>query len=155
MKISYCLHTCYIRHMTHQLYACVTHLLRVHMCDICALREPIGNIASLRSLTSVIPFLGKSSRGECSNISFEWITCNESRERIILTNHQAGKHQNDVSTSMRRDHVASTLIRRHFNVVCPLGRALIVRSKWYLLSRNEPSVGGNELYIRRKYIIKS
>ena len=37
----------------------------------------------------------------------------------------AGKHQNDVvSTSMRRDHVASTLIRRHFNVVCPLGPLL-------------------------------
>ena len=33
--------------------------------------------------------------------------------------------QNDVvSTSMRRDHVASTLIRRHFNVVCPLGNTL-------------------------------
>ena len=32
------------------------------------------------------------------------------------------QHQNDVvSTSMRRDHVASTLIRRHFNIVCPLG----------------------------------
>ena len=32
------------------------------------------------------------------------------------------QHQNDVvSTSMRRDHVASTFIRRHFNVVCPLG----------------------------------
>ena len=31
-------------------------------------------------------------------------------------------HQNDiVSTSMRRDHVASTLIRRHFNIVCLLG----------------------------------
>ena len=29
------------------------------------------------------------------------------------------QHQNDVvSTSMRRDHVASTLIRRHFNFVC-------------------------------------
>ena len=37
--------------------------------------------------------------------------------------HPAGtQHQNDVaSTSMRRDHVASTLIRRHFNVMCPLG----------------------------------
>ena len=32
------------------------------------------------------------------------------------------QHQNDViSTSMRRDHVALTLMRRHFNVVCPLG----------------------------------
>ena len=32
------------------------------------------------------------------------------------------QHQNDVvSTSMLRDHVASTLIRHHFNVVCPLG----------------------------------
>ena len=30
--------------------------------------------------------------------------------------------QNDVvSTSMRRDHVASTLIRRHFHTKCPLG----------------------------------
>ena len=28
---------------------------------------------------------------------------------------------------MRRDHVASTLIRRHFNVVCPLGLWLEVR----------------------------
>ena len=26
-----------------------------------------------------------------------------------------------VSTSMRRNHVASTLIRRHFYVICPLG----------------------------------
>ena len=31
--------------------------------------------------------------------------------------------QNDVvSTSMRHNHVASTLIRRHFYVMCPLGR---------------------------------
>ena len=37
------------------------------------------------------------------------------------------QHQNDVvSTSMRRDHVASTLIRRHINVVCPLGVASLV-----------------------------
>ena len=40
------------------------------------------------------------------------------------------QYQNDVvSTSMRRDHVASTLIRRHFNVVCPLGAHSAVRSK--------------------------
>ena len=33
--------------------------------------------------------------------------------------------QNDVvSTSMRRNHVASTLIRRHFRTKCPLGRSL-------------------------------
>ena len=32
------------------------------------------------------------------------------------------QRKNDVvSTSMRRDHVASTLIRRHFDVVCLLG----------------------------------
>ena len=32
------------------------------------------------------------------------------------------QRQNDVvSTSMRRDHVASTLIRRNFDVVCLLG----------------------------------
>ena len=30
--------------------------------------------------------------------------------------------QNDVvSTSMRRNHVASTIIRRHFYAMCPLG----------------------------------
>ena len=35
--------------------------------------------------------------------------------------------QNDVvSTSMRRDHVASTLIRRHFPTKCPLGILIIV-----------------------------
>ena len=35
------------------------------------------------------------------------------------------QQQNDVvSTSMRRDYVASTLIQRHFNVVCPLGPTL-------------------------------
>ena len=47
-----------------------------------------------------------------------WITFDISQKRTL----PAGKqHQNDVvSTSMRRDHVASTLIRRHFNVVCPL-----------------------------------
>ena len=41
-----------------------------------------------------------------------------------LAIHPAGtQHQNDVvSTSMRRDHVASTLIRRHFNVLFPLGK---------------------------------
>ena len=34
--------------------------------------------------------------------------------------------QNDVvSTSMRRNHVASTLIRRHFYVMCPLGIAFL------------------------------
>ena len=34
--------------------------------------------------------------------------------------------QNEVvSTSMRRDHVASTLTRRHFYVMCPLGNILI------------------------------
>ena len=36
--------------------------------------------------------------------------------------------QNDVvSTSMRRHHVASTLIRRHFLVMCPLGLFLMTR----------------------------
>ena len=37
--------------------------------------------------------------------------------------------QNDVvSTSMRRDHVASTLIRRHFNTKCPLGAVQVNES---------------------------
>ena len=31
---------------------------------------------------------------------------------------------NVVSTSMRRDHVASTLIQRHFGTKCPLGSFL-------------------------------
>ena len=40
------------------------------------------------------------------------------------------QHQNDVVlTSMRRDHVASTLIRRHFNVVCPLGSMLGINAR--------------------------
>ena len=44
------------------------------------------------------------------------------------------QHQNDVvSTSMRRDHVASTLIRRHFNVVCPLGGDIRI---FFLLHKN-------------------
>ena len=38
--------------------------------------------------------------------------------------------ENDVgSTSMRRHHVASTLIRRHFGTKCPLG--LLRARKWY------------------------
>ena len=38
------------------------------------------------------------------------------------------QYPNDVvSTSMPRDHVESTLIRRHFNVLCPLGWVCIVR----------------------------
>ena len=42
------------------------------------------------------------------------------------------QHQNDVvSTSMRRDHVASTLIRRHFNVVCPLGYVLLYKRMYF------------------------
>ena len=36
------------------------------------------------------------------------------------------QHQNDViSTSMRRDHVTSTLIQRHFNVVCLLAELTV------------------------------
>ena len=43
-------------------------------------------------------------------------------------------HQNDVvSTSMRRDHVAPTLIRRHVNVVCLLGLFLVFFSFLFLL----------------------
>ena len=44
--------------------------------------------------------------------------------RYLRSNYPAGIWcQNDVvSTSMRRHHVASTLIRRHFGTKCPLGR---------------------------------
>ena len=43
---------------------------------------------------------------------------------LRIYNHHVGIwRQNDVvSMSMRRDHVVSTLIRRHFYVMCPLGR---------------------------------
>ena len=35
-------------------------------------------------------------------------------------------YQNDVvSTSIRRNHVAPTLIRRHFYAMCPLGTAIV------------------------------
>ena len=48
------------------------------------------------------------------------------KDMEIPRNPAGTQHQNDVvSTSMRRDHVASTLIRRHFNVVCLLGRVTI------------------------------
>ena len=51
----------------------------------------------------------------------------ENTSEVIVESDPAGtQHQNDVvSTSMRRDHVASTLIRRHFNVVCLLEKAQI------------------------------
>ena len=48
----------------------------------------------------------------------------------ILDTQQAHNVKNDVvSTSMRRDHVVSTLIRRHFDVVCLLGSIYIVKHK--------------------------
>ena len=54
-------------------------------------------------------------RRACAFAYFRWSRCGT----YIIP---AGTRQNDVvSTSMRRDHVASTLIRHHFNVVCPLG----------------------------------
>ena len=51
---------------------------------------------------------------------------NENLQIITCRGYPAGtQYQNDVvSTSMRRDHVASTLIRRHFNVVCLLGNVV-------------------------------
>ena len=47
--------------------------------------------------------------------------------------------QNDVvTTSMRRHHVASTLIRRHFYVMCPLGKP---HAKWkYIIHQRKPIV---------------
>ena len=48
------------------------------------------------------------------------------------------QYQNDVvSTSMRRDHVASTLTRRHFNVVCPLGLSCIYTLNFLSLFYND------------------
>ena len=44
----------------------------------------------------------------------------------LLSAQQAHIIKMTSSTSMRRDHVASTLIRCHFNVVCPLGGAILV-----------------------------
>ena len=47
---------------------------------------------------------------------------NRIRNALCTVDPAGTQHQNDVvSTSMRRDHVVSTLIKRHFNVVCPLG----------------------------------
>ena len=47
--------------------------------------------------------------------------------------------ENDVgSTSMRRHHVASTLIRRHFGTKCPLGTITVLkRGKQALLECND------------------
>ena len=59
--------------------------------------------------------------------------CNKTYQ--LWSTHPAGtQHQNDVvSTSMRHDHVASTLIRRHFDVVCPLGKILPVKRQLLVL----------------------
>ena len=42
---------------------------------------------------------------------------------VLLVSFPVGTQRENgvVSTSMRRDHVVSTLIRRHFDVVCLLG----------------------------------
>ena len=60
---------------------------------------------------------------------------NKNMDVLQADNCAAGtQHQNDVvSTSMRRDHVASTLIRHHFNVVCLLG------VKWRNLLKSNPN----------------
>ena len=63
-----------------------------------------------------------SGRSVICSIGY-FLTQPDSRQSGRYNINPAGtQHQNDVvSTSMRRDHVASTLIRRHFNVVCPRG----------------------------------
>ena len=44
--------------------------------------------------------------------------------------------KNDVVlTSMRRDYVASTLIRRHFGTKCPLGQTFLVRATGTLVEQ--------------------
>ena len=54
--------------------------------------------------------------------------------------------QNDVvSTSMRRHHVASTLIRRHFYVMCPLGKLL--SADLAVLCRSFKGGGGGDFSI--------
>ena len=62
-------------------------------------------------------------RSTCKQVRFLTFRPNLLYMHLLHRSDPAGtQHQNDVvSTSMRRDHVASTLIRRHFNVVCPLG----------------------------------
>ena len=48
--------------------------------------------------------------------------CTGSSEHLLVSYPLGTQCLNDVvSTSMRRDHVASTLIRRHFDVICLLG----------------------------------
>ena len=53
-------------------------------------------------------------------------------KKHLLLKHNPSGHTtlNDVvSTSMRRDHVASTLIRRHFDVMCLLGYSRLSLSR--------------------------
>ena len=55
---------------------------------------------------------------------------------IILAIHAPGRHTMSyvvALTSIRRD-VASISIRRHFDVMCPLGRVLLYILSWTLMS---------------------
>ena len=63
-------------------------------------------------------------RNDCNALNTGGDTWNDPSQR--LGHHPAGIWcRNDVvSTSMRRNHVASTLIRRHFRTKCPLGNYL-------------------------------
>ena len=56
-----------------------------------------------------------------------------------LQQNQAGTwHENEVVlTSMRRDDVASTLIRRHFGTKCPLGRCFMGEGSFQVLSSSK------------------
>ena len=73
--------------------------------------------------------------------------------------------ENDVgSTSMRRHHVASTLIRRHFGTKCPLGtcshhfykRIGILISVWFSLHRNplkmESSLKAEKFFLKEQIL---
>ena len=53
---------------------------------------------------------------------FQIISVFETTRFNSITQWAFGAKNDVVSTLMRRSHVASTLIRRHFYVMCPLGR---------------------------------
>ena len=59
-----------------------------------------------------------------SDLNLSWVHMSEGTFSDVSAHYLSSGHTtlNDVvSTSMRRDHVASKLIRRHFDNVCLLG----------------------------------
>ena len=95
-------------------WSCIAHLNTRHILSHLAFQFRRSSSKYILKMTDVVAILDFRS---ILAIFYLQVTS------IFLTKFPADKqHQNDVvSTLIRRDHVASTLLRRQFYVVCPLG----------------------------------